>query len=242
MIIKVENLVKRFKNVVAVNSVSFEVEEGAILGLLGPNGAGKTTLMAMILGILTPTSGTITLFGKNYTRNREAILSEVNFSSSYVSMPLSLTLRENLTFFARIYHVKNYPGKISDLLKLCELTQFQNRLTRELSTGQLSRLNLAKALLNRPRILFLDEPTASLDPDMAEHVREILMALKKESGCTIVYTSHNMQEIETISDRILFMNRGEVIADGTPLEVIQQFKKDTLEEVFLKLSRETVRP
>jgi ABC-2 type transport system ATP-binding protein len=241
MILKVENLVKRFKNVIAVNSVSFEVEKGEIVGLLGPNGAGKTTLLAMILGILTPTSGEISIFGKNYAEHREAILSEINFSSSYISMPLSLTLRENLTFFSKIYNVEDYRGKISDLLKLCELTPFENRLTRELSTGQLFRLNLAKALLNRPRILFLDEPTASLDPDMAETVRQILRALRRKSGCTIVYTSHNMQEIETLSDRILFMYQGEIIADGSPQEVIRHFEKETLEEVFIKLSKKKVR-
>lgn len=240
VMIKVENLVKRFKDVRAVNSVSFEVHKGEILGLLGPNGAGKTTLIAMLLGVLTPTSGTISIFGKNFKNHREEILSDVNFSSTYISMPLSLTVRENLTFFAKLYHVPHYETKISDLLRLCEIKPFENHLTRELSSGQLSRLNLAKALLNSPRILFLDEPTASLDPDMANKVREFLIALKKDSGSTIIYTSHNMQEIEQISDRILFLNRGEIIADGTPQQIMQHFKKETLEEVFLKVSREMI--
>lgn len=236
--IKVDHLVKQFKEVRAVSDVSFEVHQGEILGLLGPNGAGKTTLIAMLLGVLTPTSGTISIFGKNFKNHREEILSEVNFSSSYIAMPLSLTVRENLTFFAKLYHVPDYDTKIIDLLSLCEIKPFKNSLTRELSSGQLSRLNLAKALLNHPRILFLDEPTASLDPDMAHKVRAFLVALKKESGTTIIYTSHNMQEIEQISDRILFLNRGEIIADGSPQQIIQHFKKLTLEEVFLKVSRE----
>ena len=238
VIIKVENLVKRFKNVRAVQSISFDVHNGEILGLLGPNGAGKTTLIAMLLGILTPTSGTISIFGKNFKNHREEILSDVNFSSTYIAMPLSLTVRENLTFFAKLYNVPNYETRILDLLSLCEIKQLENNLTRDLSSGQLSRLNLAKALLNRPRILFLDEPTASLDPDMANKVREILIALKNKSGTTIIYTSHNMQEIEQISDRILFLNRGEIIADGRPNEIMKRFRKETLEEVFLQISRE----
>jgi len=239
-VLKVKNIVKEFKSFRAVNSVSFEVPEGQILGLLGPNGAGKTTLIAMLLGILMPTSGSILVFEKNFKNHREDILSQVNFSSTYISMPLSLTVKENLTFFARLYHVPDYATKILELLRLCEIEQFENHLTRELSSGQLSRLNLAKALLNRPRILFLDEPTASLDPAMANKVRKILTSLKKEYGSTIVYTSHNMREIEQISDRIIFLNRGSIIADGTPDQITEFFQKDSLEEVFLKVARETL--
>ncbi|HXN06329.1 MAG TPA: ABC transporter ATP-binding protein [Nitrospiria bacterium] len=239
IILKVEELVKQFKDVRAVNSVSFEVSEGEILGLLGPNGAGKTTLIAMLLGILTPTSGAITIFGKTFKNHREDILSLVNFSSTYISMPLSLTVRENLTFFAKLYHVPNYGSRIRELLGLCEIERFENHLTRDLSSGQLSRLNLAKALLNRPKILFLDEPTASMDPDMADKVRQLLVGLKKEFGSTIIYTSHNMREIEQISDRIIFLHRGEIIANGPPQQIIKLFQKENLEEVFLEVSRET---
>ena len=240
-VLKVENLMKRYQEIVAVRSVSFKVSRGEILGLLGPNGAGKTTLIAMLLGVLTPTSGTIEIFGKTFRSGREDILSRVNFSSTYVSMPLSLTVRENLIFFAKLYEVRDYRERISDLLKSCGIGHLENHLARELSSGEMSRLNLAKALLNRPQILFLDEPTASLDPDMADQVRSYLVTLKKDSATTIIYTSHNMREIEQISDRVLFLNRGEIIADGSPREIMTLFRKGTLEEVFLKISRELAR-
>jgi len=239
IVLNVENIVKEFKKFRAVNSVTFEVPEGQILGLLGPNGTGKTTLIAMLLGILSPSSGTIRVFEMNFKDQREEILGQVNFSSTYISMPLSLTVKENLNFFSKLYHVPDGATRISELLRLCEIEQYKNHLTRDLSSGQLSRLNLAKALLNRPRILFLDEPTASLDPAMARKVRKILVSLKNEYRSTIVYTSHNMREIEQISDRIIFLNRGVIIADGTPEQITKFFQKETLEEVFLKVARET---
>lgn len=239
VVLKVKKIVKEFRNFRAIDSISFEVPEGQILGLLGPNGAGKTTLIAMLLGILSPSSGEILVFNMNFKDQREEILGQVNFSSTYISMPLSLTVRENLTFFSRLYHVPDHALRISDLLRLCEIEEYKNHLTRDLSSGQLSRLNLAKALLNRPRILFLDEPTASLDPAMARKVRKILVSLKQEYGSTIIYTSHNMREIEQISDRIIFLNRGVIIADGTPDQITKFFRKETLEDVFLKVARET---
>jgi ABC-2 type transport system ATP-binding protein len=236
-VLQANSLVKKFKNTVAVNSVSFTVYEGEILGLLGPNGAGKTTLMALLLDLLTPTSGTVLIFGMELRKNREKILNQVNFSSTYIAMPLSLTVRENMVFFAKLYHVPDYEKRIRELLALCEIEAFTNRLTRELSTGQLSRLNLAKAMLNRPRILFLDEPTASLDPEMAQKVRDLLKNLRDTLRCTVIYTSHNMMEIEQISDRIIFLNRGKIIADGPPRQIMELYQKKNLEEVFLKVAR-----
>jgi ABC-2 type transport system ATP-binding protein len=236
-VLQANRLVKKFKHTVAVNSVSFTVYEGEILGLLGPNGAGKTTLMALLLDLLTPTSGTVSIFGMELRKNREKILNQVNFSSTYIAMPLSLTVRENMVFFAKLYHVPDYEKRIRELLALCEIDHLTNRLTRELSTGQLSRLNLAKAMLNRPRILFLDEPTASLDPEMAQKVRDLLKNLRDTLRCTVIYTSHNMMEIEQISDRIIFLNRGEIIADGTPRQIMELYQKKNLEEVFLKVAR-----
>ena len=240
-LLKAENLVKEFEHFRAIDSISFEASSGEILGLLGPNGAGKTTLIAMLLGVLTPTAGTISIFGKNLNRHREEILQEVNFSSTYVSMPLSLTVRENLIFFSKLYHVTDYKVRIPELLNLCEISSLEHHLTRELSSGQMSRLNLAKSLLNRPKILFLDEPTASLDPAMAAKVRGFLVKLKADTSTAIIYTSHNMREIEQISDRILFLNRGRIIADGTPRDILSRFRENTLEELFLKVSRESDR-
>ncbi|MBI1820404.1 MAG: ABC transporter ATP-binding protein [Nitrospirae bacterium] len=237
VILQVKNLVKKFEKTRAVNGVSFHVYEGEILGLLGPNGAGKTTLIAMLLGVLTPTSGTISIFDLDFQHNREKILSQVNFSSTYISMPLSLSVKENLIFFSKLYHVPDYETRIRELLKLCEIEHLGTHLTRDLSTGQLSRLNLVKALLNRPRILFLDEPTASLDPDMADKARELLKNLKNRFPCTIIYTSHNMKEMEQISDRIIFLNRGEIIAEGSPRQIMALYRKKNLEEVFLEVVR-----
>ena len=236
-VLETRNLVKTFGEVRAVNSVSFVVREGEIVGLLGPNGAGKTTLIALLLGLITPTSGSISLFGLELERNREAILEQVNFSSPYIALPLSLSVRENMNFFAKLYDVRGARSRIKELLALCGIQEMADRLTRDLSTGQMTCLNLAKALLNRPKILFLDEPTASLDPDMASRVRDLLKSLRDQAGCTVVCTSHNMKEMEEISGRILFMNRGEIIADGPPAEILELFKKKNLEEVFLEVAR-----
>jgi len=236
-VVEVRNLTKQFDRVTAVNGISFEIYQGEILGMLGPNGAGKTTTIQMLLGITTPTRGEIRILGLDLYRDREAILGQVNFSSSYVSLPQSLTVYENLRVFARLYHVRNYREKIDHLLSVFEITQLRDTVTRKLSTGQSTRVSLAKALLNDPKILFLDEPTASLDPDIADKTRSMLKTIRDQSGLTILYTSHNMREMEEMSDRIIFLKKGEIISTGTPAEILKRFQGEDLEEVFLKVAR-----
>lgn len=236
-VVEVDHLTKAFDGFIAVNDLSFSIEEGEILGLLGPNGAGKTTLIQMLLALITPTAGEIRILGRDLKRHREEILSQVNFSSTYVSMPTSLTLRENLTVFAKLYGIKKPESRIDELLEIFEITRLKNTLTRHLSSGQLTRLSLVKSLLNRPKVLFLDEPTASLDPDIADKTRTLLKSIREQSRLTLLYTSHNMKEMEEISDRILFLHQGKILASGTPAEVIQLFAERNLEDVFLKVAR-----
>ncbi len=238
IVVEVKGLTKRYDELIAVDRVSFEIYQGEILGLLGPNGAGKTTMIQMLLGLLIPTAGEIKILGMDLTRHREAILSQVNFSSAYVAMPYSLTVIENLTVFARLYGIREPRPKIEALLKTFEMTAMRTTLTGTLSSGQVTRLCLAKALLNDPKILFLDEPTVSLDPDMADKTRSLLKGLRNRTGLTILYTSHNMREMEVMCDRILFLNKGRLIAVGTPKELVERFGKENLEEVFLKIARE----
>ena len=206
-IIEVENLVKQFGKVRAVDGLFFRVEEGTITGLLGPNGAGKTTTIQMLLDLITPTSGTIRVFGKEYHSDREDILENLNFSSPYVSLPGNLTVYENLLTFGRLYGVKHLRAKIEELGDFFEIREFLGKMTYNLSTGQLTRLNLTKALLNDPKLLLLDEPTASLDPDIADRTRQLLKRIQKEKGVTILYTSHNMEEVEEICDSVIFIQR-----------------------------------
>lgn len=236
-VVEVKNLTKLFKTLRAVDDVSFEVYQGEILGLLGPNGAGKTTIIHILLGLTTPNSGEIRIFGLNLNHHREQILQDVNFSSTYVSMPYSLTVRESLKVFARLYNVKRSEEKIKALLKIFEMEDTRDKQVRHLSTGQLTRLNLAKALINDPEVLFLDEPTSSLDPDIADKVRKHLKKIKEERKISILYTSHNMKEMEEISDRLVFLHRGKVIAVGKPDEVVSSFRGRNLEDAFLKVTR-----
>jgi ABC-2 type transport system ATP-binding protein len=239
-VLKVENLSKSYNSFQAVKGVSFELYPGEILGLLGPNGAGKTTIIHMLLSLTSPTSGEIRIFGLNpeKPRQREKILSRMNFSSTYVALPYSLTLRESLMVFARLYGVKKVKEKINSLIEQFDLKDIANRLIRTLSSGQMTKLNLAKAFINDPEILLLDEPTASLDPDIADRTRSYLKEVKRAKQIAILYTSHNMQEMEEISDRLLFLHHGEIIARGTPDEVISRFKGEDLKDVFLKIARE----
>jgi len=237
-VVEVKELTKRYEKTVAVDGISFEIYQGEILGLLGPNGAGKTTTIQMLLGLLTPTSGEIKILGMDLNKHRETILNQVNFSSAYVALPFSLTVIENLMVFARLYGIKNPRAKIETLLKTFEMEPMRTKVTGKLSSGQVTRLCLAKSLLNDPKILFLDEPTVSLDPDIADKTRSLLKDLRTRTGLTILYTSHNMQEMEEICDRILFLNKGRLIAAGTPKEILKRFGKENLEEVFLKVARE----
>ncbi len=236
-IAEVIGLTKFFGHVRAVDNISFGMFEGEILGLIGPNGAGKTTTLQMLLGLTTPTSGEIRIFGLELASRREEILSNVNFSSSYISLPFSLTVRENLTVFSRLYGVKRPKERIDELLRIFEIEGLKNTPVRRLSSGQITRVCLCKALLNSPRILFLDEPTASLDPDIADKTRKLLKRIKEEKGLSILYTSHNMKEMEEMSDRVIFMDKGRIIAIGRPDEIKERFKGQDLEEVFLKIAR-----
>jgi len=237
--IDIRNVVKRYDQHVAVSDLSLEVPVGSVYGLLGPNGAGKTTTIHMLLGLITPTAGSIEVFGKNLATHREEILQQVNFSSTYISMPLALTVEENLWVVARLYGLTDIKRRVDEIVKKLEMDDFRRKITRKLSSGQLTRLTLAKAILTEPKILFLDEPTASLDPDIAYKIRALLKAERRSAGLSILYTSHNMREMEEMSDRIIFLQRGKIVAEGTAREIVARFGQADLEEVFLKLARES---
>jgi len=237
-IVEVRGLTKRFGDFTAVDGVSFEIHPGEILGLLGPNGAGKTTTIQMLLGLITPTAGSIRMFGLDLARHRETILSQINFSSTYISMPYSLTVEENLRVVAKLYGLTEITRHIDDVVKKLEMEEFRTKVTRKLSSGQMTRLTLAKAILTEPRVLFLDEPTGSLDPDIAHKTRSLLKEVRRSTGLSMLYTSHNMREMEEMSDRIIFLQRGKIIAQGTAKEITARFGQTDLEEVFLKIARE----
>ncbi|MBK9305566.1 MAG: ABC transporter ATP-binding protein [Nitrospira sp.] len=238
-VLTVSKLTKRFGSFTAVDDVSFEIRQGEILGLLGPNGAGKTTTIQMLLGVVTPTSGSIEAFGLDLSTHREAVLQQINFSSTYIAMPQSLTVEENLWVVARLYGMSDRASRVDQIVKKLEMGEFRQKVTRKLSSGQMTRLTLAKALLTAPRLLFLDEPTASLDPDIAHKIRSILKEERRSSGLSILYTSHNMREMEEMSDRIIFLQRGRLVAEGTAQAIVDRFGKADLEEVFLNLARES---
>jgi ABC-2 type transport system ATP-binding protein len=237
-ITEVKNLTKRFGDFTAVDGISFDIQPGEILGLLGPNGAGKTTTIQMLLGLITPTAGSIRMFGLDLATHREQILQRVNFSSTYISMPYSLTVEENLWVVAKLYAMTDIPRRIGEVLKKVEMEDSRAKVTRRLSSGQMTRLALAKAFLTEPRVLLLDEPTASLDPDIAHKIRALLKEVRRSSGLSILYTSHNMKEMEEMSDRIIFLQKGKIVAQGTAQEIARRFGQRDLEDVFLKLARE----
>jgi ABC-2 type transport system ATP-binding protein len=212
------------------------VREGEILGFLGPNGAGKTTTIQMLLGLLEPTRGSIAMFGKKFSQNREAILKQVNFSSAYLTLPHNLTIQEALTVFGLLYEVPNLKKTINEVLEIFELKDFRKKLCGKLSSGQAARLNLAKAFINHPRIVFLDEPTASLDPVVAAKIRKLLLDFHKREKLTIFYTSHNMREVEQLSDRIIFIDKGMIVAQGTADQIKSRVKQRDLEHAFIKLA------
>ena len=238
-VLHVTNLNKRFGDFTAVDDISFAIKPGEILGLLGPNGAGKTTTIHMLLGLITPTSGSISMFGLNLATHREQILQQVNFSSTYISLPLALTVEENLWVMARLYGMVDIARRVDEVVKKLEMDEFRHKVTRKLSSGQMTRLTLAKAFLTEPKILFLDEPTASLDPDIAHKIRALLKEEQRSAGLSILYTSHNMREMEEMSDRIIFLQRGKIVAEGTAQEIVTRFGEADLEEVFLKIARES---
>ena len=233
----VENLSKNYSGNKAVENISFKIAENEIVGLLGPNGCGKTTTMAMILGLLKPSKGEILIDGMNIEKNRIKLLHKMNFISPYIELPKKLTVKENLIVYARLYSVKNINERISYLSETLRLNDFLNKKTGELSSGQKNRISLAKALINNPSILLLDEPTASLDPETGDFVRTFLENYKKEKKISILLASHNMSEVERLCTSVLMMKEGKIIDKGTPAELIEKHGRKNLEEVFLKLTR-----
>jgi ABC-2 type transport system ATP-binding protein len=236
-ILEADRLVKTFGDSTALDGLSFAVAEGESLGLLGVNGAGKTTAMNLLLGLTTPTSGQVRMFGRDLWKHRVEILRKVNFSSAYTALPSNLLVWQNLTVFARLYGVPNPKQRIGHLLELLDITHLRKSVTGRLSAGESTRVNLAKALLNEPRLLLLDEPTASLDPDIADRVRKLLRKLQSETGLSILYTSHNMRDIEEVCDRLVFLHGGKVLAEGTPGEVHAKFNRDSLGDLFIGVAR-----
>ena len=236
-IVEVKHLRKEFDGTVAVADVSFSVQRGEIVGLLGANGAGKTTTIQVLLGLTTPTAGTVRVFGQDLERHRIDILQRCNFSSAYTGLPSNLKVWENLLVFAKLYQVDNYRQKIEEVLALFEIAHLRNKITGHLSSGESTRVNLCKSLLNDPELLLLDEPTASLDPDIADKVRKLLRRIQREQSITMIYTSHNMRDVQEVCDRVLFMHKGSVIAEGTPQQVMDKFNQTSLEDVFISVAR-----
>ncbi len=235
--LEIENLGKRFGPVQAVDGLSLRVPRGHVMALLGGNGAGKTTTMAMMLGLVLPSSGSIRVFGEDLARNRYRLLARMNFSSPYVDLPHRLTVKENLTVYARIYGVANVRKRIGELAEDLEFTKFLKRPLGKLSAGQRTRVALAKALVNDPELLLLDEPTASLDPDSADWVRSYLENWQQRSSATILLASHNMAEVERLCGHVFMLRQGRMVDSGSPEDLIARFGRETLEEVFLDIAR-----
>jgi ABC-2 type transport system ATP-binding protein len=235
--IAADRLVKIYKGGTAVNGVSFSLPQGSITGLLGGNGAGKTTTIAMIMGLVTPTSGEVRVLGVDMTRARHRVLHRMNFESPYVDMPMRLTVRQNLRVFGKLYGVEDVEERLAELADQLDLVEFLDRPTGKLSAGQKTRVSLAKSLLNRPDILLLDEPTASLDPDTADWVRGRLETYRKRHRATILLASHNMSEVERLCERVIMMKRGVIEDDDTPQRLLERYGRQTLEEVFLDIAR-----
>jgi len=238
--IEISNLNKHYDNVQAVKNINFKINKGSIVGLLGPNGCGKTTTIGMMLGLIKPTSGTVFVNGQNIEseKNRTTILEKMNFISPYVELPKKLTVEENLKVYGRMYGVDNLQDKISHLMKDLNLFEFKKRKTGELSSGQKNRVSLAKALINDPEILLLDEPTASLDPDVGDYIRTYIENSASKKGTTILLASHNMNEVERLCHEVMMMKNGEIIDKGTCNDLIKKHGRKNLEETFLKIVRE----
>ena len=236
--IQVDRLVKRYETAEAVSGVSFTLDHGETLALLGANGAGKTTTISMLLGLLLPSSGSITMLGEDMVRHRHRVLGRINFSSPYVDLPRRLTVRQNLLFFARLYGLAKAKKRVAELSAQLDLEGFIDRPSGQLSAGQKTRVSMAKALINNPEILLLDEPTASLDPDSADWMRRYLKDYQAHSGAAILLASHNMAEVERLCDRVLMMRAGRIVDQGTPADLLARYGRANLEEVFLDIARE----
>ena len=236
-VIAVDNLVKRYGKTVAVGGISFTVERGTIAALLGGNGAGKTTTLSILLGLLLPTEGSVRVLGEDVLRHRHRVLPRINFSSPYADLPHRLTVRQNLTVYARLYGLPRRRERIELLAQDLQITQFLDRPAGKLSSGQKTRVVLAKALLNEPELLLLDEPTASLDPDTGDWVRSYLENYRARTGATLLVASHNMREVERLCSQVMMMKSGLIVDRGSPHELIDRYGRTNLEEVFLHIAR-----
>jgi len=238
MKLEVINLEKKFKDFTAVNNINFCIDEGQTLGVLGPNGCGKTTTIGMLLGLIKPSNGKILINEENFENlNREKILSKFNFASPYVELPKKLTVKENLEIYGRLYGVKDLANKIQEISSDLNLDLFLNKKTGELSSGQKNRVSLAKSLINNPKILFLDEPTASLDPDIGDFVRKYIEEYKSKNKVSVLLASHNMKEVERLCDQVIMMKEGTIVDRGTCQSLIDKHGRNNLEDTFLKLAR-----
>jgi len=238
--IDVKNLTKRYTGTLAVDDITFTVAQGAVVGLLGGNGAGKTTTISMLLGLLVPTAGRLTVLGYDMAKDRFGALARMNFSSPYIALPQKLSVVENLRVYGHLYNVPKLGRRIEELAAQFNLTGLLNRLAGELSAGQKTRVALAKSLINRPDLLLLDEPTASLDPDTGDFVRTALETYRRETGASILLASHNMAEVERLCDDVLMMKMGKIVDRGTPDSLIARYGRDDLEQVFLDIARSGV--
>ena len=236
-LVEVANLKKNYSSKEAVKGISFNIKENEILGLLGPNGSGKTTTIGMLLGLLKPSAGEIKINKMSFENNRIEILEKINFISPYIELPKKLTVKQNLTVYGKLYNIKKLKDRIEYLTEKLRLHDLLDRITGELSSGQKNRASLAKALINKPSVLFLDEPTASLDPEIGDFVRTFLEEYKQENKISILLASHNMNEVSRLCKSVLMMKNGEIIDQGSPLSLINKHGRANLEEVFLKLSR-----
>jgi len=235
--IEVINLSKSYKTKKAVNNISFKIDENEIVGLLGPNGCGKTTTIGMILGLLKPTSGQVLINGKNIENNKISILHKMNFISPYIELPKKLTVKQNLIVYGKLYNIKNLNERINFLSEKLRLGDLLDKITGELSSGQKNRVSLAKALINDPTVLLLDEPTAALDPETADFIRTFLEKYKEEKKISVLLASHNMDEVKRLCNSVMMMKDGNIVDSGTPEDLIKKYGQKNLEEVFLEIVR-----
>ena len=238
--LEIINLEKTYKDKKAVNNISFKVNQNEIIGILGPNGCGKTTTIGMILGLLKPSKGKILINGIEIEKRRVELLDKLNFISPYIELPKKLTVKQNLIVYGKLYDVKKLNEKIDYLSDKLKLTEILNKITGELSSGQKNKVSLAKSIINDPKVLLLDEPTASLDPETGDYVRSFLEEYQKEKKASIVLASHNMSEVERLCSSVLMMNNGSIIDYGSPKELIKKHGRENMEEVFLKLNRDQI--
>ena len=238
--IEVINLSKSYKTKKAVNNISFKINENEIVGLLGPNGCGKTTTIGMILGLLKPTSGQVLINGKNIENNKISILHKMNFISPYIELPKKLTVKQNLIVYGKLYNIKNLNERINFLSEKLRLGDLLDKITGELSSGQKNRVSLAKALINDPTVLLLDEPTAALDPETADFIRTFLEKLREEKKISVLLASHNMDEVKRLCNSVMMMKDGNIVDGGTPEDLIEKYGQKNLEEVFLEIVRKDI--